>query len=101
VKKGIASSKSLERIEKIRNGKFAMYCAGKKPREIAINPEANPRAANENATGNPINMTMTRLANIRGAMFCIVIMPLSFYGSQAATYRPEIATKAGYCKGRS
>ena len=38
-----------------------------------MRPEASPRADNENATGNPINMMKMSPANIKGAKFSILI----------------------------
>jgi hypothetical protein len=74
VKNGIASSSSFDRMPNTRSGRLDMYWAGKKPRWIDTSPEASPSAASEKATGKPISITKTRLANMSGAMFSIVII---------------------------
>ena len=70
----MASSSSLDKMPKMRSGRFDMNWAGKKPNSIAMNPEIRPSADSEKATGKPITMTNISAPNINGAMFCIVII---------------------------
>ena len=83
VKNGIASSSSLFRIEKMEMGKLPMNAAGNQPMWMAKKPLARPRAANENATGNPINIKMMSPANMMGGKCSMVIRKSRIQRAQA------------------
>ena len=79
VKNGIESNNSFERMPNTRYGKLAMNCAGKKPNSMAIMPEASPRAANEKATGKPVNRNTIKAINMAGAIHSwLMIIAVAF-----------------------
>ena len=73
VKKGIASSKSFDKMPNMLSGRLDMKLAGNQPISMARKPEPKPSAASEKATGKPISMISTRPANMIGAKFSICI----------------------------
>ena len=50
-----------------------MNCGGKRPSSIATKPDARPNAANENATGRPINRKTTNAKNMAGAIISMAV----------------------------
>ena len=73
VKNGMASNRSLLKIEKIEIGRLPRKAAGNQPISMAKKPLARPSAANEKATGKPISITNTKPTNMMGAKFSICI----------------------------
>ena len=69
VKKGIASSSSLDRtLPKTRPGIACRKLRSKKPWLIARKPNEMPTAASVKATGKPISIASTRPLNISGGI---------------------------------
>ena len=82
VKKGMASSRSLERMPNMLIGRLAMNTGGNQPISMAKKPQNRPSAASENATGKPISMITISPVNMTGAKFSICI----FVGSCSCSY---------------
>ena len=75
VKKGIASSSSLEStLPNTRPGIACRKFRSKKPRWMARKPKESPTAASVNATGKPISIARTRPPNISGGIISSVII---------------------------